>query len=202
MIRQGLRAVMAGETDFTVVGEGVDGLEAISLVEKLKPDVLVLDMMMPGLNGLDVTREVCARFPRTRAVVLSMHSDESYVIGALRNGAMGYVLKGAASSELVQAVRAAAEGRRYLSEPLSDRAIAVYGQSQTATAEDAYETLSTREREVLKLISEGLNNPEIAHRLKLSPRTIESHFRSLMSKLGLGSRTDIIKYAVRRGLAD
>jgi DNA-binding NarL/FixJ family response regulator len=158
--------------------------------------------MMPGLNGLDVTREVCARFPRTRAVVLSMHSDESYVIGALRNGAMGYVLKGAASSELVQAVRAAAEGRRYLSEPLSDRAIAVYGQSQTATAEDAYETLSTREREVLKLISEGLNNPEIAHRLKLSPRTIESHYRSLRSKLGLGSRVDIIKYAVRRGLAD
>jgi len=202
MIRQGLRAVMAGETDFTVVGEGVDGLEAISLVESLKPDVLVLDMMMPGLNGLDVTREVCARFPRTQTVMLSMHSDESYVIGALRNGAMGYVLKGAASSELVQAVRAAAEGRRYLSEPLSDRAIAVYGQSQTATAEDAYETLSTREREVLKLISEGLNNPEIAHRLKLSPRTIESHYRSLRSKLGLGSRVDIIKYAVRRGLAD
>jgi DNA-binding NarL/FixJ family response regulator len=131
-----------------------------------------------------------------------MHKDESYVKEALRNGAIGYVLKGAASSELVQAVRAAAEGRRYLSEPLSDRAIEVYGHSQTATAEDAYETLSTREREVLKLISEGLNNPEIAHRLKLSPRTAESHFRSLMSKLGLSSRTDIVKYAVRRGLAD
>ena len=101
---------MAGEPDMAVVGEGVDGIEAISLVEKLKPDVLVLDMMMPGLNGLDVTREVCARFPGTRAVVLSMHSDECYVLEALRNGAMGYVLKGAASSELVQAVRAAAEG--------------------------------------------------------------------------------------------
>jgi len=202
IVRQGLKAVLAGEPDLAVVGEGVDGIEAIRLVERHQPDVLVLDMMMPGLNGLDVTREVCARFPRTRAVVLSMHADEGYVLEALRNGAMGYVLKGAASSELVQAVRAAAEGRRYLSEPLSDRAIAVYGQSQTATAEDAYETLSTREREVLKLISEGLNNPEIAHRLKLSPRTIESHYRSLRSKLGLGSRVDIIKYAVRRGLAD
>ena len=202
MLRQGLRAVMAGEPDLAVVGEGVDGIEAIRLVEKLKPDVLVLDMMMPGLNGLDVTREVRDRFPLTQIVMLSMHSDNGYVREALRNGAMGYVLKGAAFAELVQAVRAAAEGRRYLSDSLSDRALVTYARSQGAAASDAYESLSTREREVLKLIAEGLSNPEIGRRLCLSPRTVDSHYRSLRSKLGLGSRTDIIKYAVRRGLVE
>ena len=202
IVRQGLKAVLAGEPDLAVVGEGVDGIEAIRLVERHQPDVLVLDMMMPGLNGLDVTREVCARFPRTRAVVLSMHADEGYVLEALRNGAMGYVLKGAASSELVQAVRAAAEGRRFLSDSLSDRALETYARIQGAAASDAYESLSTREREVLKLIAEGLSNPEIGRRLCLSPRTVDSHYRSLRSKLGLGSRADIIKYAVRRGLVE
>ena len=199
MLRQGLRAVMAGETDFTVVGEGVDGIEAISLVEKLSPDVLVLDMMMPGLNGLDVTREVRDRFPLTQIVMLSMHSDNGYVREALRNGAMGYVLKGAAFAELVQAVRLAAAGRRYLSDSLSERAIAAYVQGQTAAA-DAYESLSTREREVLKLISEGWNNPEIGKRLGIGTRTAESHYLNVRRKLGLDSRAEVIKYAVRRGL--
>jgi len=200
MLRQGLRAVMAGEPDLAVVGEGVDGIEAIRLVEKLKPDVLVLDMMMPGLNGLDVTREVRDRFPLTQIVMLSMHSDNGYVREALRNGAMGYVLKGAAFAELVQAVRAAAEGRRYLSDSLSERAIAAYElQGQTAAA-DAYESLSTREREVLKLISEGWNNPEIGKRLGIGTRTAESHYLNVRRKLGLDSRAEVIKYAVRRGL--
>jgi two-component system, NarL family, response regulator NreC len=201
IVRQGLKAVLAGEPDLAVVGEGVDGIEAISLVEKLNPDVLVLDMMMPGLNGLDVAREVCARFPRTRAVVLSMHADEGYVLEALRNGAMGYVLKGAASSDLVQAVRAAAEGRRYLSDSLSDRALEAYARSQTATT-DAYESLSTREREVLKLVGEGASNHEIAERLRISKRTVESHCYNLMSKLSLDSRADMIKYAYKRGLVE
>jgi DNA-binding NarL/FixJ family response regulator len=203
IVRQGLRAVLSGEPELAVVGEGVDGIEAIRLVQNLDPDVLVLDMMMPGLNGLDTIREVHAKSPRTQVVILSMHSDEAYVREALRNGAMGYVLKGAASTDLVAAVRSAAAGDHYLSAQLSERAIEAYAaQSQTAVA-DVYETLSTREREVLKLVGEGNNNPEIAERLCLSSRTVESHCHSLASKLGLGSsRAEIIRYAIKRGLVE
>lgn len=199
VVRAGLRALLeGGGSGFKVVGEASDGLEAVQLVERQRPDVLVVDVMMPGLNGIEVTRQVRQRAPRTRVVVLSMHASEPYVLEALRHGASGYVLKDSSSDQLVQAVREVAEGRPYLSPPLSERAIAAYVERAQPATLDAYELLTTREREVLQLAAEGLSNGEIAQRLTLSPRTVEMHRGNLMRKLDLGSQTEVVKFAIRR----
>ena len=200
VVRQGLRALLESEPEFAVVGEASDGLEAVGLVERLKPNVLVLDLMMPGLNGLEVARQVRQRAPKTRVVFLSIHANEAYVLEALRNGAAGYVIKDATTAELVRAVREVAAGRRYLSPPLSEHAIEAYLEKAKGAPLDRYETLTTREREVLHLAAEGLSNPEIAARLGISPRTTETHRAHLMSKLGLHSQTDLVRYALRRGI--
>ena len=200
VVRQGLRALLEAEPDFRVVGEASDGLEVPDLVERLKPNVLVVDLMMPGLNGLEVMRQVSRRTPQTRVVILSMHSNEAYVLEALRNGAAGYILKDSSAADLAHAVREVAAGRRYLSPPLSDRAIEVYRQKAKEAALDRYETLTTREREVLHLAAEGHGNPEIAARLSISPRTVETHRAHLLRKLGLHTQTDLVRYALRRGI--
>lgn len=200
IVRQGLRALLEAEPDFSIVGEAGDGLEAVRLVERLTPHVLVLDLMMPGLSGLEVTRDVCRRLPKTRVVILSMHASEGHVLEALRNGAGGYVLKNASATDLVQAVRTVAAGRRYLSPPLSDTLIEAYRQKAQSTPLDPYETLTTRERQVLHLAAEGRPNPDIATRLFVSPRTVETHRANLMRKLGLRSQTDLVRYALRRGI--
>jgi len=200
LVRQGLRSLLEAEPDFSIVGETGDGLEAAQLVERLRPDVLVLDLMMPGLNGLEVTRQVGQRSPRTHVVILSMHPNEAYVLEALRAGAAAYVLKESTSAELVRAVREAVAGRRYLSPPLSERAIEVYMQKAESAALDPYETLTAREREVLHLAAEGHTNAEIADRLFISRRTVETHRANLMRKLGLRTQTDLISYALRRGI--
>jgi len=200
VVRQGLRALLEAEPDFRVTGEASDGLEAVQLVKRLQPNVLVLDLMMPGLNGLEVTRQVRQRSSETRVVILSMYSNEGYVLEALRNGATGYVLKDAAGVELVQAVRAVATGKRYLSPPLSELAIEVYVQKAKATPPDRYEMLTTREREVLHLAAEGCTSTEMAARLGISPRTAETHRANLMGKLGLRTQTDLIRYALQRGI--
>lgn len=200
LVRQGLRSLLEAEPDFSIVGETGDGLEAAQLVERLRPDVLVLDLMMPGLNGLEVTRQVSQRSPRTHVVILSMHPNEAYVLEALRAGAAAYVLKESTSAELVRAVREAVAGRRYLSPPLSERAIEVYMQKAESAALDPYETLTAREREVLHLAAEGHTNAEIADRLFISRRTVETHRANLMRKLGLRTQTDLISYALRRGI--
>jgi DNA-binding NarL/FixJ family response regulator len=200
IIRQGVRAAFEMEADFRVVGEAGDGLEAVKLTERLEPDVLVLDVMMPGLNGLEVARQVRQRSPKTRIVIFSVSAVEEHVLEALRHGAMAYVLKGSPVPELIQAVRQAAAGRYYLSPPLSERAIESYRQHAEATPADPYETLTTREREVLQLAAEGNTNAEIAARISLSPRTVETHRSNLMRKLGLRSQTDLIRYALRRGI--
>jgi DNA-binding NarL/FixJ family response regulator len=200
VVRQGLRSLLEAEPDFSVVGETGDGVEAAQLVERLQPDVLVLDLMMPGLNGLEVTRQVSQRSPRTRVVILSMHADEAHVLEGLRAGAVAYVLKESTSAELVRAIREAVAGRRYLSPPLSERAIEVYMQKVESTVLDPYETLTAREREVLHLVAEGYTNAEIADRLFISRRTVETHRANLMRKLGLRTQTDLISYALRRGI--
>lgn len=200
VVRQGLRVLLEAEPDFSVVGEAADGLEVAKLVERLKPNVLVLDLMMPSLNGLEVTRHVRQRFTQTRVVILSMYANEAYVLQALRNGADGYVVKDATATELVRAVREAAAGRRYLSPPLSERAIEAYVEKTQTGTLDLYERLTTREREVLQLAAEGSSNPQIAARLVISPRTAETHRANLMRKLGLNNQTDLIRYAMQRGI--
>jgi len=200
VVRQGLRALLEAEPDFRVVGEAGDGLEAIQLVERLQPAVLVLDLVMPGLSGLEATRQVRQRSPQTRIVILSMYSTEAYVVEALRNGAAAYVLKRATSDELVHAIREAVAGRRYLSPPLSQRAIELYVQKAEATAMDKYVTLTNREREVLGLVAQGHTNTQIAALLSISPRTVEMHRANLMKKLDLHSQADLIRYALKRGL--
>jgi DNA-binding NarL/FixJ family response regulator len=200
LVRQGLRALLEVESDLRVIGEAGDGLEAVRLVERLNPNVLVLDLMMPGINGLEVTRQLKKSSLQTGIVILSMYADEAYVLGALGNGASAYVLKDSNASDLVHAVREVAAGRRYLSPPLSDRAIEVYQETAKATVIDKYETLTTREREVLHLSAEGCTSSEIASRLGISARTAETHRTHLMSKLGLHTQVELIRYALRRGI--
>jgi two-component system, NarL family, response regulator NreC len=200
VVRQALRLLLAAEADLQVVGETGDGLEVARLVERLKPDVLVVDLMMPGLNGLEVTRQVHEHFPHTQVVILSMHADEAYVQEALRNGAMGFILKDASADQFLTGVRTVASGRRYLSPPLSDRALNAYAQMAASSESDPYELLTAREREVLHLTAEGLSTNEIAGRLTISPRTAETHRENFMRKLGLHSHAELIRYAVKRGV--
>lgn len=196
----GIRRLLEAEPDFEVVGEATDGLAVAPLVEQLRPAVLVLDLKMPGINGLEITRLITERAPRTRVVFLSIYGNESYVVEALRNGAAAYVLKDAVAAELVQAIRAAIAGRRYLSPPLSDDAIDAYLQRAQESPADLYETLTAREREVLHLTAQGNTTPEIAARLFLSRRTVETHRANLMRKLRLRNHAQVIRYALQRGL--
>jgi DNA-binding NarL/FixJ family response regulator len=200
VVRRGLRAVLEVDPRVRVAGEAGTGRETIRMVERLQPDVLVLDLMMPELGGLEVVRQLKKLSPKTHVVILSMHKDESYVIQALKNGAMGYVLKDSSAEELVKAVRGAAAGRRYLSPPLSDAAIDAYVSRASDKLPDPFDSLTTREREVFQLAAEGHTNVEISKRLFISPRTVEIHRANMMAKLGLRDRTELIRYALKRGI--
>ena len=200
VVRLGIRNLLEAEAQFTIVGEIADALQVIPQVEALKPDVLVLDLIMPGLNGLEITRRVSRSAPQTRIIVLSMHANEAYVIEALRNGASGYVLKGSEAGELVRAIHEVLGGGRYLSPPLSEQAIEMYVEKAAGVQLDPYDTLSARERQVLHLAAEGHTSPEIAARLYISTRTVETHRANLMRKLGLRTQTDLVRYALRRGI--
>ena len=198
MVRQGLKLVLEQEKDLRLVGEASDGLEAVRLVEVSRPDILVLDLMITLLHGLEVVRQVRKDCPRTRVIILSMHADEPYVVEALRNGASGYVLKDATGSELVKAVRDVVEGKRYLSPVLAERAISGYIEKPGESDLDVYETLTNRERMVLQLAAEGSTSSEVAGKLFISPRTAETHRSNLMRKLGLRSQTDLVRFAIRK----
>ncbi len=200
IVRQGVRALLETEPDFVIVGEASDGLEAVEVVERLKPDVLIVDLMMPGLNGLEVTRQISHSKVRCRVIILSMYNNEGYVLEALKNGAVGYVLKDSRAAELVQAVRKVLGGSRYLSPPISERAIDMYVVKSQAARLDPYDTLTTREREVLQMAAEGNTATDIAARLKISSRTVESHRANLMRKLGLRTQSDLVRYTLKRGL--
>ena len=200
VVRHGVRSLLQTDADLAVIGEASDGIETVQMVEKLLPDVLVVDLMIPGLNGLEITRQVRQRSPGTRVIILSMHANEPYVLEALKNGASGYVLKDSSGTDLIQAIRTVAAGQRYLSPPLSERAVEAYMMKSQESSYDAYEGLTDREREVLQLAAEGLSNPDIAGRLSISPRTVETHRANLMRKLGLKTQTDLIRYALKRGI--
>lgn len=200
LFRQGVRALLAEAPDLKIVGETGDGAQVAQLIEKLDPDVLVLDIAMPERSGLDVAREVIKAHPRCRVLILSMHAEEAYVLEALRAGALGYVLKSSDWSEMVNGVRAVHSGRRYLGPPISDRAIASYAGQARGRSHDPTEPLTGRELEILKLAGAGLSSVEIANRLSISRRTVESHRANLMRKLDLGSSAALIRYAIRKGL--
>jgi two-component system, NarL family, response regulator NreC len=200
IVRQGVKALLENEKDFEVVGEASDGITVLTITGRLKPDILVLDLMMPGLNGLEVTRRVTKVSPATKTIILSMYMNEPYVIEALRNGAYGYILKESNISDLIRAIREVAAGRHYLSPPLSERAIEAYLEKTKGASLDLYDTLTTREKEVFQLAVEGYGNVDIATRLFISARTAETHKANMMRKLSLHSQTDLIKYAVKRGM--
>ncbi|MEI9971079.1 MAG: response regulator transcription factor [Ignavibacteriota bacterium] len=200
LLLRGLRSVLESEPDFTVVGAASDGPTAIRMVEQWKPKVLVLDLVLPGLGGLEVIRVLQKSTPRTRIVVLSMHSTTPFIVQALQNGAIGYVLKGRPEDEVVRAVREAAAGRRFLSPPITEESVQTYLEQSKSGSFDPYEILTKRERQVLQMAAEGKTAPEIAAALSISPRTAESHRGSLMKKLGLQNQTDLVRYAIRRGL--
>ncbi|MGH9179846.1 MAG: response regulator [Acidimicrobiales bacterium] len=199
VVREGLRALLASEADFEVVGEAEGGEVAPALVEVLRHHVVVLDLMMPGRGGGVVIRELRRRWPETRVLVLSMHDDEASVLEALRSGAFGYALKQARPAELVRAVREVGAGRRYLSPPLSERAVEAYAR-RAGQRYDPFDMLTDREREVLGLVAEGNTNVAIGEALFISPRTVETHRAHLMKKLALHSQAELVRYAVRRGI--
>jgi len=199
VVRRGVRSLLEAAAGFKVVAEVADGLGAVQAVEKLKPTLLFLDLSMPRLHGLEALRQVRAASPHTKVLVLSMHNDEPYVIEALRAGAMAYILKGSESTEIIHAAGEVLAGRRYLSAPLSERAITALS-NQTPDQSDPLNALTPREREVLSLAAEGLSTSEMAEKLFISPRTAETHRTNLMQKLGLQSQTDLVRFAIRRGL--
>jgi DNA-binding NarL/FixJ family response regulator len=200
IVRQGLRGLLEADPDLVVVGEATDGDQAIELVERFAPKLLVVDLKMPGLDGLAVIREVRRRSPGTRVLVLSVHANEAYVTQALSAGAAGYVTKETDIANLVQAVHEVARGGHYLSPPISGLVIEAYLKKGQGGALDPYDTLTERERQVLRAAAESSSIAEIAVRLSVSPRTVENHRATLMRKLGLQTQTDLLRYCFRRGI--
>jgi two-component system, NarL family, response regulator NreC len=201
VVRLGLRALLEAEPGITVVGEAIDGQQALDLVAELAPDVLVLDLVMPGVTGLDVLKRLVERGTRTRVVVLSMHGTDAHAAEARRHGAIGYVMKEAGASEIVLAVRHAAEGRPFLSSLLSESRIDAYlSLPQVPVGPD--DTLTARERQVLLLVAQGLTNSDIGKRLSISRRTAETHRSNLLRKLGLKGQQELLRYALKHGILE
>ena len=198
IVRRGLSALLETQ-GCRIVATAADGLAAAQAVEAFKPSLLFLDLNMPRLHGLEVLKQARTSSPNTRVIVLSMHNDEPYVIEALRSGASAYLLKGSESDEIGQALKEVLAGRHYLSSPLSEWAINALT-TRVADTSDPLNMLSPREREVLQLAVEGYGNPEIAEKLFISPRTVETHRTNLLRKLGLQSQTDLVRFAIRKGL--
>lgn len=201
LIRAGLRLVVAQQPDFVVAGEAENGRQAVALAEQLKPDVVVMDIKMPDLNGIEACRQVRDALPDTQVVMLSMHSDEAYVLRALKAGARAYLLKDSAEADLARAIRAAVDGKSFFSPAVGKVLLEDYMRKlQRTGGEDSYELLSPREREVLQLVAEGKSSKEVAGVLNLSVYTVETHRAKLMQKLNLRSVPEVILYAVRKGI--
>ena len=200
MVRQGVRALLATENDFSIVGECGDGLEAVTLVENLKPDVLVLDLMMPSLNGLDVVSHISQKPLPTRVVILTMHANEAYVLEALRNGAYAYVLKDAPFEELVTAIREVHAGRKYLCRPLSEIRIKDYLLKSNKRQLNRFDMLTARQREVVQLVAEGKSSREIGCLLGISRRTVETHRAQAMKMFGVNKQTDLVRFVLQQGI--
>lgn len=201
IIRSGLRLLLEQQPDFKVVAEASDGRQAVQLVSKHHPNVVILDIGMPELNGIEATRQIVAQDPHPDVVILSMHSDESYVLRALKAGARAYILKNAAEADLIRAVQAVSERKSFFSPVISKMLLEDYvRQVREKEVEDSYDLLTPREREILQLIAEGKTNKEMATILGLSPHTIETHRGNILEKLNLHSVPELIMYAVRKGI--
>lgn len=206
IVRQGIRSLLQAESDIQVVGEAGDGREAVALTRELKPDVVVMDLTMPEMDGLEATRLIKQSVPETHVLALTMHEGNEYFFRVLQAGASGYVLKRAATNDLLSAVRASARGEVFLYPAVAKKIVTDYlsraQKSGEGEAQATYAGLTGREREILTLIGEGLSNREIADRLVLSLSTVQTHYAHIMEKLNLQNRAELIKYAIRQGLID
>jgi two-component system response regulator NreC len=201
VLRKGLRRILEEQSDLEVVGEASDGRQAVSLANTLKPDVVVMDIAMPLMNGLEATRQILQRGGGMNVLILSMYSDENYVVQVLRAGARGYLLKDTAEEDLITAVRTVAKGQPFFSPKIAKLLLGDSMQRlRDEGVSDTYDLLTPREREVLQLIAEGKSNKEAAAALFVSPTTIETHRARIMDKLDLHSTADIVLYAVRKGI--
>lgn len=198
VVRQGFRMILAAQPDIEVVGEAANGRDAVELAEQLRPDVVVMDVAMPELNGIEATRRLASLSPHTRVLALSMHKDSTYVREILRAGARGYLLKDSFDADLLAAVRAIGRGEGYLSPAVSDAVLSDYRKQVT----DPIDLLTSREREVLQMIAEGKTNKEIATILNLSVYTVDAHRGRIMEKLNLHATGELVRFAMRKGLID
>ncbi len=200
VVREGLHALLEAEPDIEVVGEATDGKEAVVRTKEVQPDIVLMDITMPGMNGLEATRLIKQDNPDVRILVLTMHEDDEYFFESLHAGASGYFIKGGSSSELVSALRAVSRGDVFLYPTMAKKLLSDYLQGMRAGKDKKeYDGLTNREREILTLIAEGHTNQEIAELLVISTTTVQTHRANIMAKLGLHSRTELIKYAIRRG---
>ena len=201
VIRKGLRALLERQDGFTVVAEAADGREAVETAASLGPDVAVMDIGMPNLNGIEAARRITERRPETAVVILSMHADESYVLRALKSGARGYLLKDSPEEDLINAIRAVHQGKAFFSPEISKMLAEDYmRQMRQRGVEDSYELLTPREREILQMLGEGKSNKDVATKLNLSLHTVETHRGNILEKLNLHGMAEMILYAVRKGI--
>jgi two-component system, NarL family, response regulator NreC len=199
IVRSGLRLLLEAEPDIDVIGEALDGSEALELIEKHQPDVVLMDIAMPGMDGMKATRQIKSRWPQIQVLVLTMHRSDEYFFEMLKAGASGYILKGAETSDLIHAVRVVGRGEVFLYPTIAQRLVKDYLQF-VQWGEGTGSSLSPREKEILRLLGEGYSTKEIAETLVLSQSTVHSHRSNLMNKLGLSNRRELIQYARRRGL--
>lgn len=203
VVREGIRLILESQPDMEVIGEASDGREALEKARELHPDIVLMDIGMPEMNGLEATRQIKRSLPETQILALTVHEQGDYLFRMLQAGASGYVLKGAPSSDLLAALRAASRGEVHLHPSLTTRLVGDYVRRlKRGEATDSYDTLTERQKDVLMLLADGLTNQQIATRLVISASTVETHRIHIMEKLGLRNRTDLIKYAIRHGLID
>jgi two-component system response regulator NreC len=202
ILRQGIKALLDNQAGIEVIGEAKDGREALALVERLLPDVILMDIGMPGLNGLEATRRIKKKFPGIKVLVLTMYTNEEYVFQILNAGANGYLVKETAFQDLISAIKAVYRDEAFMSPSISKKVINRYTQGVCKTNDTTCDILTTREREILQLIAEGSSSKKIAEALFISPKTVETHRTHIMDKLNIHNRTDLVKYAIRTGIVD